>query len=50
MKCLLCGKTNQSGSKNKVHSWIHSQHCPTCHYLGRRKAYNTGAIKVKHGV
>lgn len=40
MKCKLCGKATQSGTKNKAHSWVHSQHCGYCHYLGQRLAYN----------
>lgn len=40
MKCKLCGKANHTGSKNTAHSWVHSQHCPQCHFLGRRTAYN----------
>jgi len=42
MKCKLCGKANHTGSKNTAHSWVHSQHCPQCHYLGYRTAYWQG--------
>jgi len=40
MKCKLCGKSNHTGSKNTAHSWVVSQHCGKCHFLGRRTAYN----------
>ena len=40
VKCKLCGKPNHTRSKNTSHSWVHSQHCETCNYLGRRSAYN----------
>ena len=40
MKCKLCGKANQTATKNKAHSWVHSQHCGQCHYLGQRTAYS----------
>jgi len=40
MRCKLCGKINQTSSKNTAHSWVHSQHCGYCHYIGRRLAYS----------
>jgi len=40
MKCKLCGKANHTGSKNTAHSWVHSQHCSQCHYLGRKTPYD----------
>jgi hypothetical protein len=39
MKCKLCGKANHTHSKNTAHSWVKSQHCGYCHYLGLRYPY-----------
>jgi len=47
MKCKLCGKANHTRSKNKTHSWVVAQHCPQCHYFGRRTAYNNFDGKVE---
>jgi hypothetical protein len=40
MKCKLCGKANHTHSKNTAHSWVVSQQCGPCHYLGRRTPYS----------
>jgi len=40
IRCKLCGKANHTKSKNIAHSWVHSQHCGPCHFLGSRTAYN----------
>ena len=48
MKCLLCHKANQCATKNTAHSWVHSQHCGYCHYLGMRTARQpTGRLKTE---
>jgi len=40
MKCKLCGKANHTHSKNTAHSWVKSQHCGYCHYLGFKLPYS----------
>ena len=40
MRCKLCGKTNHTKSKNTAHSWVVSQQCGPCHYLGKRTSYS----------
>ena len=47
MKCKLCGKANHTHSKNTAHSWVKSQHCGYCHYLGLRYPYSNFKPKGK---
>ena len=48
IRCKLCGKSNHTRSKNTAHSWVHSQHCGICHFLGRRSAYNNLEIYLEN--